>query len=221
MDFVPRPTVIGDVNPRPVSLRCPHCGKVGSLVALKGNDFCWQQNYIKEGKTYGSQVVATVRRCPADDCSGLVFAILRDGAVLTSFPSETIDFEAAKLPLAIKQSLEEAIKAHAAQCYRASALMVRRALEEVCEDRKAKGANLKERLSALGSVALIPAELLSAADEIRILGNEAAHVKASVYDVIDRPHAEVAIELTKEILKAVYQYSTLLEKLKALKKPVI
>ena len=58
--------------------------------------------------------------------------------------------------------------------------MVRRVLEEVCEDKEAKGKDLKARVAALGGAALIPKELIEAADELRILGNDAAHVKATV-----------------------------------------
>ena len=56
-------------------------------------------------------------------------------------------------------------------------------------------------------------------DELRLLGNDAAHVQAKVFADIDKPHLDVAIEFAKEILKATYQYSSLLGKLKALKKP--
>jgi len=60
---------------------------------------------------------------------------------------------------------------------------------------------------------------LGAADELRLLGNDAAHVEAKAYDAIGSAEAALAIELAKELLKAVYQYSALVTKLKALKKP--
>lgn len=47
---------------------------------------------------------------------------------------------------------------------------------------------------------------------------DAAHFEARVYDTIDREEVETAIEFAKEILKATYQYTALLEKLRALKK---
>jgi hypothetical protein len=136
-----------------------------------------------------------------------------------SYPPEVIDFDATNLPPDILSTLEESIKCHAAGCYRAAALMVRRTLEELCGDKKATGKDLKARLASLSSVAVVPSELLTAADELRILGNDAAHVEAKDYDAIGKEESELAIELAKELLKAVYQYTSLVARLTALKRP--
>jgi len=95
--------------------------------------------------------------------------------------------------------------------------MVRRTLEEVCGDQSAKGKDLKERIAALGEKIIVPRELLEAANELRLLGNDAAHLEAKVYDDVGKVELDLAIELTKEILKAVYQLADLLERLKSLK----
>lgn len=71
----------------------------------------------------------------------------------------------------------------------------------------------------LGQNVLVPKDLLDAADELRLLGNDAAHIKAKNYDAIGKDEAALAIELAKELLKAVYQYTSLVSKLRALKKP--
>jgi hypothetical protein len=71
----------------------------------------------------------------------------------------------------------------------------------------------------LGGTVVVPGELLDAADQLRILGNDAAHVEAKEYDNIGSDEAQLAIELAKELLKAVYQYTALVNKLKALGKP--
>jgi len=148
-----------------------------------------------------------------------VFVILREHEVVNVYPPEVLDFDTTALPPHIASTLEEAVKAHSAECFRASALMVRRVLEEVCKDKQAKGKDLKARVAALGGATLIPKELIEAADELRILGNDAAHVEAQAYDKIGKVEAEVAIDLAKEILKAVYQYSSLVNRLKSLKRP--
>lgn len=96
--------------------------------------------------------------------------------------------------------------------------MVRRVLEELCEDRGATGKNLKDRLSDLGANVVVPRELLDAADELRLLGNDAAHIEAKAYDSIGQEEAGLAIELAKELLKAVYQYQSLVDRLRGLKK---
>jgi hypothetical protein len=97
--------------------------------------------------------------------------------------------------------------------------MVRKTLEELCRDRNATGANLKERIKALGTKVVIPAELLDGLDDLRLLGNDAAHVESREYDKVGKEEVEIGIEFASEVLKAVYQYSALLNKLRALKKP--
>jgi hypothetical protein len=96
--------------------------------------------------------------------------------------------------------------------------MIRRTLEELCEDKGAAGANLKERLTALQATIVLPQGLLTALDDLRLMGNDAAHIEAKTYEAIGVSELEIAIELTKEILKAVYQLDDLLAKLRALKK---
>jgi hypothetical protein len=96
--------------------------------------------------------------------------------------------------------------------------MIRRTLEELCQDKNAKGNTLKERISALQSAVILPQELFLALDDLRLLGNDAAHVEAKTYDSVGSEEIEAGIELTKEILKAVYQLNDLLSRLRALKK---
>jgi hypothetical protein len=199
-------------NPPIVSLRCPHCGHAGSFQGVaNSNDVQWTSQ--------GAHQTAGIRQCPNPECQSLVFVVTRAGKVAASYPPQVIDFDSTNLPTPILATLEEAIKSHGAGCFKASALMVRRLLEELCEDKGTTGNDLKARLAALGKTVVIPQELLTAADELRILGNDAAHVEAKAYDEIGSNEATVAIKLAKELLKAVYQYSSLLSELRALKKP--
>lgn len=164
-----------------------------------------------------TQFKAGLKRCPNLSCRALLFFVEELNGPMVTYPPEVIDFDASNLPDNIVSTLEEAIKCHAAGCYRACALLLRRTLEELCEDKGATGSNLKKRIESLKTVAVIPAELLSAADELRILGNDAAHIELKDYDKVGKDEADIAIELTKELLKAIYQYSSLLAKLQALK----
>jgi len=97
--------------------------------------------------------------------------------------------------------------------------MIRKTLEELCADRGAKGKDLKDRIRALGSTIMIPPELLQGADELRLLGNDAAHIESKTYDDVGNDEVETGILFAKELLKAVYQYSALLARLQALRKP--
>jgi HEPN domain-containing protein len=208
-------------NPVIANLRCPHCNHQGAFHPIVNcNDVGWVEGVANQaGQVQPTGFAAGVRKCPNPECSGLVQVVLQSGQVVESFPPEVIDFDSTNLPPAILASLEEAIKAHAANCYKASALMVRRVLEELCDDKNAVGGDLKQRLAALSQSVVVPKELLDAADELRLLGNDAAHVKAKNYDAVGKDEASLAIELAKELLKAVYQYTSLVDRLKALKKP--
>jgi hypothetical protein len=92
-------------------------------------------------------------------------------------------------------------------------------LEELCRDRNAAGGNLKERIKALSAKVVLPQELLDGLDDLRLLGNDAAHIESQEYTKVGKEEVEVGIEFAKEVLKAVYQYAALLGKLRALKKP--
>jgi hypothetical protein len=130
-----------------------------------------------------------------------------------------LDFDPENIPDKVLKALEEAVTCHSQSCYVAAAIMVRRTLEEVCADRQAKGDNLKTRINDLRSKIVVPSELLDAMEELRILGNDAAHIEAKQYDDISNEEVTVAIQFAKEILKSLYQYSSLLGRLRALKKP--
>jgi hypothetical protein len=161
---------------------------------------------------------AGMRRCPDPTCYALVYFVMGSGKLVASFPAETLDFDATNIPAAVQSAFEEAIKCHAQSCFVASAIMVRKTLEELCRDRDAKGENLKGRIKALGTKVVLPQELLEGLDDLRLLGNDAAHIESQEYTKVGQEEVEVGIEFTNEVLKAVYQYSTLLARLRALKK---
>lgn len=191
-----------------VRLRCPLCRQRGSFEQLGVNDLFLQS----ETTTVG------LRRCPDPTCYGLVFFASKQGQLVDSYPAETIDFDATNVPVAVQNAFEEAIKCHAQHCFVASAIMVRKTLEELCKDRSATGATLKERIKALGTKVVLPEELLQGLDDLRLLGNDAAHIESNEYEKVGQEEVEVGFEFAKEVLKAVYQYSALLNRLRALKK---
>jgi len=96
--------------------------------------------------------------------------------------------------------------------------MVRKSLEELCLDRGAEGDNLKQRIHNLRNRIILPPELLEGLDDLRLLGNDAAHIESQEFNQIGQEEVEIGIEFTKEVLKAVYQYSALLNRLRSLKR---
>jgi hypothetical protein len=164
------------------------------------------------------EIRAGMRICPNSECGQLVFVAYDYNGMIVSYPPERIDFDRTGIPEPILKTLEEAISCHAAKCYIAAGMMVRKTLEELCEDRQATGSNLRNRISSLSDIVVMPTELLNGMDDLRLLGNDAAHVEARTYQQVGKEEVEVSLEFTKEILKAVYQYSNLLSRLRSLKK---
>jgi len=138
--------------------------------------------------------------------------------VAISYPPEQLDFDSTNIPAAVRKAFEEAIECHSQQCFVASAIMVRKTLEELCRDKGATGSNLRERIQALGKNIVLPKELLEGADNLRLLGNDAAHIESQEYQQVGKEEVELAVEFAKELLKAAYQYASLLKKFDALKK---
>jgi hypothetical protein len=212
------PNVAVAVAPSVVSLRCPACRRVGSFDGVGGIADAAFTSSRRGANSEPSRAQSRVgiRVCPHPECREIVFVSI-EGSAVTSYPAERLDFEPTDVPENIVASFEEAITGHAHNCFRSAAIMVRRTLEEICADRGAKGKDLKDRLKSLSAKILIPKELLEAADELRLLGNDAAHLEARLYDEIGEKEVEVAIGLCKEILKAVYQLASLLQQLRMLK----
>jgi len=195
---------------KPISLRCPGCMQNGTFEGFPG---------VLDVLTFNDFSGFGVRRCPNTECCTVVFVVRREGLVIDSYPSERIDFDATNIPAAVMGALEEAITCHATGCFVAAAIMVRKTLEELCHERQATGSNLKERIRALGSKVVLPQELLDGVDDLRLLGNDAAHMESQEFNQVGKEEVEIGVEFAKEVLKAVYQYSTLLQRLRSLKKP--
>jgi len=206
MPYVLKVESVSDVAASPLLMTCPVCGRNGTFESVGRNDLAF----------HGRNLTAGQRRCPNPRCLTHVFVICEAGRVVASYPPEVVDFDTTNVPPNVVGALEEAITCHANSCYVAAAIMVRKALEELCADRDATGNNLKERIAALGTKLVLPQELLDGLDDLRLLGNDAAHIESKIYDKIGREEVEVGVEFTKEVLKGVYQMSALLARLRGL-----
>lgn len=199
-----------------IATRCPHCGHFGTFIPVAGNDIHTYHHEQHRGDVIDNYL--GIRKCPNEKCQGHLFFIADNSRnVEHTSPSETIPFDKENIPEKVLNAFEEAIKCHSNSCFIASAIMIRKTLEEICIDRGATGKNLFKKLEDLGGKILIPQELLSGMNELRLLGNDAAHIEAQTFSEIGKDEIEVSLEFAKEILKAVYQYENLLQKLKKLK----
>jgi hypothetical protein len=196
-----------------VSIRCPACKQRVTLEGLTN-----AHDVVTPVPGFGQPVLFGQRRCPNPSCHKHIFVIVDAGNVAATYPPERLDFDSTDIPATVKNAFEEAIACHSVECFVAAAIMVRKTLEELCRDKKATGKNLKERIQALGTGIVLPKELLAGADNLRLLGNDAAHIESQEYQHVGTQEVELAMEFTKELLKATYQYSALLKRFEALKK---
>ncbi|MCX5893230.1 MAG: DUF4145 domain-containing protein [Deltaproteobacteria bacterium] len=167
--------------------KCPSCGHDATFLRIEN-----LSDINVDGIFWIGQ-----RMCPNPSCFGHILFIRTVDKILATFPALRIDFEKQGIPEKVLSIFEEAITCHANQCFTAAAIMIRKALEEICIDKGAAGANLKLRIQQLGSKIIIPKELLEGMDELRLLGNDAAHFESKIFDKIDKEEVEIAIEFTK------------------------
>ena len=111
-----------------VKLRCPVCLQRGLFESVGGGDVLLNN---------GVEIVGQ-RRCPDPTCHALVFFVFKSNRLVASYPAERIDFDATNIPATVIAAFEEAITCHASKCFVASAMMVRKTLEELCETEKRK-----------------------------------------------------------------------------------
>lgn len=197
---------------------CPGCGREGNFQSI-GQDLVLQ---MSTGRT--AQVMHVGHRlCPNQSCRTHVFVIYElvgfGGRLIRSYPAGRIQFDSASVPLKVTDAFVEALTCAANECYIAAGMLIRKTLEAVCEDRKAKGGDLFKRIEDLRTKIILSQELFDAMHQLRLLGNDAAHIDAKTYDDVGKEEIDAAIEVTKEVIKATYQHKDLVAKLKALKKP--
>lgn len=202
----------------PVVVLCPGCRREGTFRIVQGVHDLRIDVPKSDGRTIEHHLLGS-RVCPNEKCQTQVFVIYKSSGLVTSYPAGRIDFDASGVPAEVTTSFEEALTCEANECYIAAAMLIRKTLEQVCEEQQAEGTTLKERIEKLRAKATLPKDLFDAMDHLRLLGNDAAHIEARSYNDVGRDEVQAGIELAKEIIKAVYQYKGLLGKLRALRKP--
>ena len=133
-----------------LTIKCPHCGNIGTFETIHDDIRCTDYK--------GKSVVIGIKKCPNPNCGGHAFVTYDPGSrsVLDSYPITRLDFNKDDIPTQIAETFEEAIICHANKCYIASAIMVRKTLEQLCKDKGAEGRNLKERIQALIETITMP-----------------------------------------------------------------
>lgn len=202
-----------EASTKEITVRCPGCKQLGTFVGLEDVPDVMLPRQMRWPPVYLGH-----RRCPNTFCNAHVFFALQRDKLQAVYPPERLDFDKSGIPASVASSLDEGITCYAHGCYRASAMLVRRSLEEMCHERGVTGANLKARIDALGTSASLPIVLADALHNLRLLGNDAAHIESKDYINVGKEEVEIAITLTQNVLQVIYQYSILADKLKAKKR---
>lgn len=105
------------------------------------------------------------------------------------------------VPGPIRADFEEARGCFRHAHYNASAVMVRRTLEGVCQDQGATKKNLAAALAELDSAGKIDSRLIEWANELRIIGNMGAHHSS---EEIRKSDVGDAISFTEALLDYLY-----------------
>ena len=115
------------------------------------------------------------------------------------------------VPKTIRAAFGEAIVCFKAKAYTASAIMCRKTLEGLCAEHKVEERNLSLSLKKLKETGVIEARLFEWAEELRTLGNEAAH---DVSSTISRQDAADILEFTEALAEYVFTYRDKFERFK-------
>ena len=89
--------------------------------------------------------------------------------------------------------------------------MCRKCIEALCQELEATKGNLKERLENLRRNGHIDQKLLTWADELRLIGNDAAH---NLDIVIEQVDAQNALEFVEAILMYAFSLTRKFEEFK-------
>jgi Domain of unknown function (DUF4145) len=189
------------------NFECPVCCHKGSFVVLK---FLASINNQFEG--------VAILQCPNLDCYSLVFGEIVNKNIVSTFPYKTVDFNSVDIPEKIILTFKEALGCFSNQFYVAAGVMIRKTLEELCDFEGAVGSNLHKRIEDLKIKITISNDLKDAISELKLLGNDAAHIELKDFENIGNDEIEVAIEIIKELLKSLYQQKNLVQRIKNLKK---
>lgn len=195
------------------SLLCPRCRHWGHFEAVLPND--GKPEAMRGAMSPYSRI--GFRRCPDNSCGAVVYVVWTNHPSIL-YPPVTLDFDPTDIPESIVATFKEALLCNAHGCYVAAAVLVRKTLEVLCSELGATGNNLAARVASLSSKVILPPELLAGLTELRLLGNDAAHVESKSYDQIGTEELSVAIEFTREVLKATFQYGDIVRRLQALRK---
>lgn len=204
-----------------VSGICPHCLHKTIFERVGPDDKLCQ--YFDIGQRPMHAYIYSIRRCPG--CKGAVFLIAYleqfgvEPEIRAIYPERKIRWESEGYPEMISSSLNKAIFNYEHGHYDTAAIMLRKAIEQICDEAGAsRNKLLGQKIQELEKQLILPKEILEGIRELSYLGNDAVHVDARTFQDVGKPEVEVGIELATEIVRSLYFYKTIISRLRSLKK---
>ncbi len=192
-----------------VILHCPHCGNTAPQRFAFGHEYEDRDIYNTDGTLADLSLPC---RYEVRICSTCKELILYHGDVISEldvvYPSKhSLDDS---VPFAIRECYDEAslIRRTSPSAY---AVLLRRGLEAICDDRGAKSGPLHARLGELTSRGEIPAAISEMTAILRNIGNAGAHTNK---DTVTVPMTWVMSELFRAVVEYVYVAPSRVESLK-------
>lgn len=115
----------------------------------------------------------------------------------TPFPSPTDE----RIPEPMRQDLIEAKLCFSVGCYRACAVMARRALQNACIEKGAIKRDLVQQINELNTNGTITKDIKQWAEVVRWVGNDAAHPNK---DLVEKDDTVDILNLAEQLLQVLY-----------------
>lgn len=232
-------TIENNTNTPKLFKKCPYCDKEVNFLPLKNlMDVCG--DYTEFSDDDCNRTYFGIRECSNPECNHILafkFKFIANRVSwdsLTgedSYSEEIIDFETLPkinncthfdyIPENIRLSFDEAQKCFYNECFVASAIMIRKTLEEICENFEIEGRDLNNKLNNLIESDKIPSLIGEEIHELRRFGNDGAHLQLRFFNNIGEKEVKTALEVIKNMLIIIYEsnqnYKNSVNKLQSLK----
>jgi len=199
---------------RTISLRCPNCGihtnaEIISRFITEQNDFV---RLPTEMSVYNFFLKCT--RCKSsilvlwsygkDEFKGIGYTCGRIVFPIYTEAFETEKFKIDAVPKAIFEDIAQAELAYYAGAYLGSGLLLRRACQNICRDKKCKEDGLVGQIKELVTKGIITQDMAELADTIRVIGNELAHPDPNTPFVITEDDVKNTREFINQLTQIIY-----------------
>ncbi len=173
------------------SVYCPYCRRY-TLLSTRGT---W------ESPKYGLYWIGECNWCHR----GVLIKELKRNYREEIYPGPLPKPPDERIPPSIHTDFEEALKCFGVGAFRATGVMARRALQGCCLDKGAKKGKLREQIDWLFQQRIITKDLNGWADEVRLVGNDAAHPQKPGEDKpIIKDDAKVILDLLTQFTNVLY-----------------